>query len=60
MDEHKGNVGFPNKEVHEIPKTLLEAALGACDRDSFPNTHFLFVVGCTLPTSSAAAEQSFS
>ena len=31
----------------EIPKTLLEA-LGACGRDSFPNIHFLLVVGCTL------------
>ena len=43
----------------EIPKTLLEA-LGACDRDSFPNIHFLLVVGCTLPISSAEAERSFS
>ena len=30
----------------EIPKTLLKA-LDACDRDSFPNIHFLLVVGCT-------------
>ena len=34
------------------------AALGACDRDSFPNIHFLLVVGCTLLISSAEAEQS--
>ena len=37
-----------SKQKNEIPKTLLEA-LGACDRDSFPNIHFLLVVGCTLP-----------
>ena len=36
------------------------AALGACDRDFFPNIHFLLVVGCTLPISSAEAERSFS
>ena len=28
------------KQKSEIPKTLLDA-LGACDRDSFPNIHFL-------------------
>ena len=42
----------------EIPKTLLEA-LAACDKDSFPNIHFLLVTGCTLPISSAEAERSF-
>ena len=54
MDEHKDKVGIPDKKS-EFPKTLLEA-LGACDRDSFPNIHFLLVVGCTLPISSAEAE----
>ena len=48
MDEHKGKWEFQTKS--EIPKTLLEA-LAACDRDSFPNIHFLLVVGCTLPIS---------
>ena len=43
----------------EISKTLLEA-LAACDKDSFPNIHFLLVTGCTLPISSAEAERSFS
>ena len=52
-------MGIPNKKKNEIPKTLLEA-LGACDRDSFPNIHFLLVVGCTLLISSAEAERSFS
>ena len=33
-------------------------ALGACDRDSFLNIHFLLVVGCTLLISSAEAERS--
>ena len=50
MDEHRGKLEFQKKS--EIPKTLLDA-LGACDRDSFPNVHFLLVVGCTLPISSA-------
>ena len=36
------------------------AALGACDRDFFPNINLLLVVGCTLPISSAEAERSFS
>ena len=31
------------KQKSEIPKTLLEA-LGACDKDSFPNIHFLLVL----------------
>ncbi|KAL5516510.1 hypothetical protein EMCRGX_G001862 [Ephydatia muelleri] len=48
-----------SKQKSEIPKTILEA-LGAIDRDSFPNIHFLLVVGCTLPISSAEAERSFS
>ena len=52
-------MGIPNKKKNEIPKTVLEA-LGACDRDSFPNIHFLLVVGCTLLISSAEAEGSFS
>ena len=48
-----------SKQKSENPKTPFEA-LGACDRDSFSNIHFLLVVGCTLPTSSAEAERSFS
>ena len=54
------NVSGNSKQKSEIPKTLLQA-LGACDRDSFPNIHFLLlVVGCTLPISSAEVERSFS
>ena len=43
-----------SKQKSEIYKTLLEA-LGACDRDSFPNILFL---GCILSISSAEAERS--
>ena len=53
------NLSGNSKQKSEIPKTLLEA-LGACDMDSFPSIHFLLVVGCTFPTSSAEVEQSFS
>ena len=49
---------IPNKKS-ESPKTLLKA-LGACDMDSFPSIHFLLVVGCTSPISSAEAERSIS
>ena len=59
MDEHKGKWEFQTKKKMKFIKTLLEA-LGACDRDSFPNIHFLLVVGCTLLISSAEAERSFS
>ena len=48
-----------SRQKTEIPKPLSEA-LGACDRDSFPNINFLLVVGCTLLISSAEAERSFS
>ena len=43
----------------ELPSNLL-LALGACDRDAFPNIHRLLVIDCTLPISSAEAERSFS
>ena len=42
-----------------VPNNLL-LALGVCDTDSFPNIHCLFVIGCTLPITSAEAERSFS
>ena len=35
------------KQKSEIPKTLLEA-LGACDKDSFPNIHFLLLAAHDL------------
>ena len=45
--------------VPHLPDNLL-LTLGACDRDSFPNIHYLLVIACTLPISSAEAERSFS
>lgn len=42
-----------------LPDNLL-LALGACDKDSFPNIHCLLIIACTLPISSAEAERSFS
>ena len=57
MNEQEVSGDF--KHESEIPKTLLDA-LGACDRDSFPNILFLLVAGCTLLISSAEAERSFS
>ena len=42
----------------ELPSNLL-LALGACDKDAFPNIHRLLLIACTLPISIAEAEWSF-
>ena len=43
----------------ELQSHLL-LALGACDKDAFPNIHRLLLIACTLPISSVEAERSFS
>ena len=42
-----------------IPNNLL-LALGACDSRLYPNVHRLLLIACTLPSTSAEAERSFS
>ena len=43
-------------ETH-LPDNPLQA-IGACDKDSFPNIQSLPVIACTLPISNAEAERS--
>ena len=47
------------KDNIKLPSTLFET-LQETDPDCFPNIHKLLVLGCTLPTTSAEAERSFS
>ena len=47
------------KDNIKLPSTLFET-LQETDPDCFPNIHKLPVLGCTLPTTSAEAERSFS
>jgi hypothetical protein len=58
---HGKNSELDDSQSHisTLPDNLL-LALGACDKDSYPNIHRLLVIACTLPISSAEAEQSFS
>ena len=42
-----------------IPDTM-KSALGYANEDCFPNIRILLILGCTLPITSAEAEQSFS
>ena len=42
--------------VETKPDTL-ETSLKACDADSFPNTHTLLRIACTIPVSSAENER---
>ncbi|XP_008189654.1 52 kDa repressor of the inhibitor of the protein kinase-like [Acyrthosiphon pisum] len=35
-------------------------ALLKCNEDLYPNIHFLFIILCTLPVSTACPERSFS
>ena len=46
-------------DQQEIPCNLVQA-LGSCDADSYRNIHYLLMVGCTLPITSAEAERTFS
>ena len=43
----------------DIPYNLLQS-LAVCDKDSFPIIHYILVIACTLPITSAKAERSFS
>uniref|UniRef100_A0A1X7TLI0 HAT C-terminal dimerisation domain-containing protein n=1 Tax=Amphimedon queenslandica TaxID=400682 RepID=A0A1X7TLI0_AMPQE len=47
-----------NEKSDNIPLNFIES-LRACDMESFPNIHQLFVIGCTLPITSAEAERTF-
>ncbi|CAI6372693.1 unnamed protein product [Macrosiphum euphorbiae] len=50
---------WKNKIQDAVFKNALEA-IKICDKDVFPNVHFLIKIFCTLPVSTAEPERSFS
>lgn len=45
--------------THSVLKTSIDA-LALCDKNIFPNVHYLLKILCTLPVSTATPERTFS